>query len=73
MHILCWDSAVLGKKGIQLEEQLLLSSGMELTVTKLWAGIKYLRGMGCICGAEASKGDCFFADTGFSAAYICYK
>lgn len=39
MHILCWDSAVLGKKGIQLEEQLLLSSGMELTVTKLWAGI----------------------------------
>lgn len=73
MHILCWDSAVLGKEGIRLKEQLLLSSGIELTVTKLWAGIKYLRGMGCICGAEASKGDWFFADSGFSASYVCYK
>lgn len=73
MHILCWDSAVLGKKGIHVEEQVLLSSGIELTVAKLWAGIKYLRGMGCICGAEASKGDSFFADTEFSATYICYK
>lgn len=73
MHILCWDSAVLGKEGIRLKEQLLLSSEIELTVTKLWAGIKYLRGMGCICGAEASKGDWFFADTGFSASYVCYK
>lgn len=73
MHILRWDSAVLGKEGIRLKEQLLLSSGIELTVTKLWAGIKYLRGMGCICGAEASKGDWFFADSGFSASYVCYK
>lgn len=73
MHILCWDSAVLGKEGIQLEEQLLLPSGMELTVTKLWAGIKYLCGKGCVCGAEASGGGWFFADTGFSASYVCYK
>lgn len=73
MHILCWNSAVLGKEGIQLEEQLLLSSGIELTVIKLWAGIKYLSDTGCVCSAEASKCDCFFADSGFSASYFCYK
>lgn len=42
MHILCWNSAVLGKEGIRLEEQLLLCGGVELTVIRLWAGRKYL-------------------------------
>lgn len=28
MHILCWDSTVLGKEGIHLEEHLPLCSGI---------------------------------------------
>lgn len=38
MHILCWDSTVLGKEGIQLEEQLPCCSGIELTVIRLGLG-----------------------------------
>ena len=50
MHILCWDSTVLGKEGIQLEEQLPLCIGIELTVIRLWAGMKYLSWYGVRLG-----------------------
>lgn len=61
MHILCWDSTVLGKEGVKPEEQLPFCSGILLTVIRLWASMK------CIWGAAASKGDwVFFTDIGFS-------
>lgn len=40
MHILCWDTAVLGKEGIQLEDQLPLCCGTVNSVIWLGAGLK---------------------------------
>lgn len=50
MHIICWDSAVLGKEGIQLGEQLPLCSGIEFTIISLGTGMKYLSWYGVCLG-----------------------